>query len=188
MIQDEIPKQRGIARVLIDESSLRSRVQQMASDLDELCVGETPLLIGVLSGAVTFMADLMRAMQNHVEMDFMAVSSYGDETFSSGAVRILKDLDKDIAGRHVVIVEDIVDSGLTLQYLLDLLRRREPSRMTVVTLLRKNKPDAIPIQVDRVGFEIPDEFVVGYGLDYAGLYRNVPFIGVLAPGVISGSP
>jgi hypoxanthine phosphoribosyltransferase len=126
----------------------------------------------------------MRAMRSHVQIDFMAVSSYGDETSSSGVVRILKDLNQDIAGRHVIVVEDIVDSGLTLQYLLDHLRRRDPARISVVALLRKDKQDAIDVQVDRVGFDIPDEFVVGYGLDYAGRYRNLPFIGILHEDVI----
>jgi len=114
----------------------------------------------------------------------MAVSSYGAATHSSGVVRILKDLNQDVAGRHVLVVEDIVDSGLTLNYLLDNLRRRNPADIRVVALLKKNKDDAIDVQVDRVGFEIPDEFVIGYGLDYAGKYRNLPFIGVLDSQVI----
>ncbi len=172
-------KETGIGSVLIEESAIQQAVADIAAYVDAESSDETPLLVGVLTGAVTFMADLMRAMNNHVEIDFMAVSSYGDDTTSSGVVRILKDLNKDIAGRHVVVVEDIVDSGLTLQYLLDHLRRREPSRITVVALLKKNKPDAMDVQVDKVGFEIPDEFVVGYGLDFAGRFRNVPFIGIL---------
>ncbi|MGE3797247.1 MAG: hypoxanthine phosphoribosyltransferase [Thermomicrobiales bacterium] len=172
-------KEVGIGRVLIEEKEIREAVADIATFVDTQSAGETPLLVGVLTGAVTFMADLMRAMSNHVEIDFMAVSSYGDDATSSGVVRILKDLNKDIAGRHVVVVEDIVDSGLTLQYLLDHLRRREPARITVVALLRKNKPGAVNVQVDKVGFEIPDEFVVGYGLDFAGRFRNVPFIGIL---------
>jgi hypoxanthine phosphoribosyltransferase len=172
-------REAGVSRILIHQDEIERVVESIAGELDELCDGETPLLIGVLTGAVTFMSDLMRAMQSHVQVDFMAVSSYGNETVSSGVVRILKDLNEDIAGRHVVVVEDIVDSGLTLQYLLDHLRRRDPARITVVALLRKRKADAIDVQVDRVGFEIPDEFVVGYGLDYAGRYRNLPYIGVL---------
>ncbi|MBX3069704.1 MAG: hypoxanthine phosphoribosyltransferase [Thermomicrobiales bacterium] len=177
-------KDEGIGRILIEEAEIREAVREIAAFLDAETTGRTPLLVGVLTGAVTFMSDLMRAMENHVEIDFMAVSSYGDDTTSSGVVRILKDLNKDIAGRHVVVVEDIVDSGLTLQYLLDHLARREPARITVVALLRKNKPDAVDVQVDRTGFDIPDEFVVGYGLDYAGRYRNVPYIGVLDPSAI----
>jgi hypoxanthine phosphoribosyltransferase len=178
-------KSTGIKSILISEGEIQNAIQEIAAELDELCGGETPLMVGVLTGAVTFMADLMRAMRSHVQIDFMAVSSYGDETSSSGVVRILKDLNQDVAGRRVIVVEDIVDSGLTLQYLLDHLRRREPASICVVALLRKDKPDAIDVQVDRVGFDIPDEFVVGYGLDYAGRYRNLPFIGVLHEDAIS---
>lgn len=180
-------KNKGIGRILIEEAEIQQAVREIAAYVDAQTADETPLLVGVLTGAVTFMSDLMRAMENHVEIDFMAVSSYGDDTTSSGVVRILKDLNKDIGGRHVVVVEDIVDSGLTLQYLLDHLSRREPARITVVALLRKNKPDAVDVQVDKTGFDIPDEFVVGYGLDYAGKYRNVPFIGVLDPSAIGES-
>ncbi len=172
-------KSRGIKRILVSEDQIQQAIAEIAAELDSACKGETPLLVGVLTGAVTFMADLMRAMKSHVQIDFMAVSSYGNETTSSGVVRILKDLNQDIGNRHVIVVEDIVDSGLTLQYLLDNLRRRDPARITVVALLRKNKPDAIDVQVDWVGFDIPDEFVVGYGLDFAGRYRNLPYIGVL---------
>jgi hypoxanthine phosphoribosyltransferase len=172
-------KSSGVKSVLITEQQLQEAIREIAAEFDQACGGETPLLVGVLTGAVTFMADLMRAMRTHVQIDFMAVSSYGDKTTSSGVVRILKDLNQDIAGRQVIVVEDIVDSGLTLQYLLDHLRRRDPASIRVVALLRKIKPDAIDVQVDRVGFDIPDEFVVGYGLDYAGHYRNLPFIGIL---------
>lgn len=177
-------KSTGIRSILITEEQIQTAILEIGAELDEACGGETPLMVGVLTGAVTFMADLMRAMRSHVQIDFMAVSSYGDETSSSGVVRILKDLNQDIAGRHVIVVEDIVDSGLTLQYLLDNLRRRDPARISVVALLRKDKADAIEVQVDRVGFEIPDEFVVGYGLDYAGRYRNLPYIGVLKEDVV----
>jgi len=179
-------KSTGIRSVLITKEQIEAAIRDIAAELDAACAGETPLMVGVLTGAVTFMADLMRAMQSHVQIDFMAVSSYGDETRSSGVVRILKDLNQDIANRHVIVVEDIVDSGLTLQYLLDNLRRRDPARITVVALLRKDKADAIDVQVDRVGFEIPDEFVVGYGLDYAGRFRNLPYIGVLDEDVVQG--
>ena len=178
-------KSSGVNQILIREEDIQNTIAEIAAELDEQCRGETPLLVGVLTGAVTFMADLMRAMTSHVQIDFMAVSSYGDETSSSGVVRILKDLNQDIGGRHVIVVEDIVDSGLTLQYLLDHLRRREPSRITVVALLKKDKADAIEVQVDRVGFVIPDEFVVGYGLDYAGRFRNLPYIGILDSAEIS---
>jgi hypoxanthine phosphoribosyltransferase len=151
----------------------------MARLLDDEYQGDVPLLIGVLNGAITFMTDLMRAMRIPLEIDFMAVSSYGAATRSSGVVRILKDLDQEIEGRRVIVVEDIVDSGLTLQYLLDVLQRRNPRDLRVVALLKKEKADAIDVQVDQIGFTIPDEFVVGYGLDYAGKYRNLPYVAVL---------
>jgi hypoxanthine phosphoribosyltransferase len=174
----------GVSRVLISESEIQRKINELAAELDGIYRDHTPLMVGVLTGAVTFMADLMRAMTVPVVIDFMAVSSYGAATHSSGVVRILKDLNQDVAGRHVLVVEDIVDSGLTLNYLLDNLRRRNPADIRVVALLKKNKDDAIDVQVDRVGFEIPDEFVIGYGLDYAGKYRNLPFIGVLDSQVI----
>ena len=132
------------------------------------------------------MTDLMREMGAELKVDFMAVSSYGDDVSSSGAVRILKDLNENIEGRSILIVEDIVDSGLTLKYLLDVLQRREPKDVKVVALLRKKKADAIAVQTDLVGFEIPDEFVIGYGLDFAGRYRNLPYIGVLDPAEYKG--
>ncbi len=171
----------GVARILIDESMIRIRIEEMARELDEEYRDDVPLLVGVLNGAVTLMTDLMRAMQIALEIDFMAVSSYGAATQSSGVVRILKDLETDIENRRVVVVEDIVDSGLTLQYLLDVLERRNPKDVRVVALLKKDKPDAIAVRVDQVGFTIPDEFVIGYGLDYAGRYRNLPYVAVLDP-------
>lgn len=177
------PRATGVARILIDEDVIRLRIAEMARELDDEYQDDIPLLVGVLNGAITFMTDLMRAMQVPLEVDFMAVSSYGAATQSSGVVRILKDLDQEIAGRRVIVVEDIVDSGLTLQYLLDVLQRRSPRDIAVVALLKKDKPDAIPVQVDRVGFTIPDEFVIGYGLDYAGKYRNLPYVAVLDPKV-----
>lgn len=180
----------GVVDILIDEVTLQQRVAELGRELDGLygdSASDPPLLVGVLTGAVTFMTDLMRAMSSHVEVDFMAVSSYGASTRSSGVVRILKDLDHEISNRRVVVVEDIVDSGLTLQYLLDVLRRREPRDVRVVALLRKSKPDALKVQVDLLGFEIPDEFVVGYGLDFAGRYRNLPCVAVLDPRVLSES-
>jgi hypoxanthine phosphoribosyltransferase len=177
-------KDEGVTRVLISAEEVQRKVAEMAAELDEVYCDRTPLLVGVLTGAVTFMADLMRAMTVPVVIDFMAVSSYGASTRSTGVVRILKDLNVDVEGRHILVVEDIVDSGLTLNYLLDVLRRRNPADIRVVALLKKEKKDAIDVQVDRVGFHIPDEFVIGYGLDYAGRYRNLPFIGVLDPSVI----
>src|SRR3954449_1245106 len=146
----------GVARVLIQDEEIRRRTQEIARKLDEEYRDDTPLLVGVLNGAVTFMTDLMRAMRIPLEIDFMAVSSYGAATQSSGVVRILKDLDQEIEGRRVVVVEDIVDSGLTLQYLLDVLERRNPRDLRVVALLKKEKPEAIEVQVDLVGFTIPD--------------------------------
>lgn len=176
-------RNRGVARVLISSDDIRHTVREIAAELDEEYGDDQPLMIGVLRGAVAFLSDLAMAMTIPLEMDFMAVSSYGSFTKSSGVVRILKDLDEEIVGRRVIVVEDIVDSGLTLQYLLDHLGRRNPKDIRVVTMIRKEKPDAIDVQVDRVGFTVPDEFVVGYGLDYAGEYRNLPYIGVLDPAV-----
>ena len=173
----------GVARVLISEQEISAQIRTIARELDEEYAGDQPLLIGVLKGAVAFMTDMMKAMTIPVEIDFMAISSYGSATKSSGVVRILKDLGQDIEGRRIIIIEDIVDSGLTLQYLLDLLERRNPKDIRVVALLKKNKPDAAQVRVDRVAFEIPDEFVVGYGLDYAEAYRNLPYVAVLDPSV-----
>ena len=173
----------GVARILIDEAEIQARIGELARELDACYGADTPLMVGVLNGAVTFMTDLMRAMSVPVEIDFMAVSSYGASTRSSGVVRILKDLSEEIEGRRVLVVEDIVDSGRTLQYLLDVLRRRNRTDVKVVALLKKEKSDAADVQVDQIGFAIPDEFVVGYGLDYAGKYRNLPYVAVLDPGV-----
>ncbi len=175
----------GVARVLIPERDIQHEVQAIARELDGEYRDDRPLLIGVLKGAASFLVDVMKHMTIPVEIDFMAISSYGASTTSSGVVRILKDLDQEIVGRRIIIIEDIVDSGLTLQYLLDLLRRREPKDIRVVALLKKNKPNAVDVQVDRVAFEIPDEFVVGYGLDYAEIYRNLPYVAVLDPEVYS---
>ncbi|MFN8664201.1 MAG: hypoxanthine phosphoribosyltransferase [Thermomicrobiales bacterium] len=181
------PRATGVARILIDEDVIRLRIGEIARELDDEYGESTPLLVGVLNGAITFMTDLMRAMTVPLEVDFMAVSSYGAATQSSGVVRILKDLDQEIEGRRIIVVEDIVDSGLTLQYLLDNLERRNPADIAVVALLKKDKPDAIQVQVDKVGFAIPDEFVIGFGLDYAGKYRNLPYVAVLDPSVYSGN-
>jgi hypoxanthine phosphoribosyltransferase len=180
------PRAAGVSRILIGEDVIRLRIAEIARELDAEYCDSTPLLVGVLNGAITFMTDLMRAMTVPLEVDFMAVSSYGAATQSSGVVRILKDLDQEIEGRRVIVVEDIVDSGLTLQYLLDNLERRNPADIAVVALLKKDKPDAIQVQVDKVGFTIPDEFVIGFGLDYAGKYRNLPYVAVLDPSVYAG--
>lgn len=178
-------KSEGISHILISEQQILDEIAAMARELDAEYENDQPLVICVLRGAVAFMADLVKAMSIPLEMDFMAVSSYGASTKSSGVVRIVKDLEEEISGRRLIVVEDIVDSGLTLQYLLDHLGRRNPKDIRVVALVKKEKPDAIDVQVDRIGFTVPDEFVVGYGLDYAGRYRNLPYIGVLHPSVYS---
>jgi len=175
-----------LAAVLIDADQIQTRLQELAAEIDRDYEGRELLLVGVLEGAVMVMADLARALHTPVEMDWMAVSSYGSGTRSSGVVRIIKDLDADLTDRHVLVVEDIVDSGLTLSWLLRNLSSREPASLEVCTLLRK--PDAQqkgagragPPPVKYVGFDIPPEFVVGYGLDYAEKYRSLPFVGSLA--------
>lgn len=174
----------GVSTILITEQELQRRIYELGKALDARYAGKVPLMIGVLNGAVAFMTDLMRAMTIPVEIDFMAVSSYGTSTKSTGVVRILKDLNNEIEGRDVLVVEDIVDSGLTLQYLLDVLQRRNPATIEVVALLRKRKPQAEAAAVDLVGFDIPDEFVIGYGLDYAERYRNLPYVAILDPAAI----
>jgi len=179
------PRADGVARILITGDDIQNKVAEIASEIDLEYADDVPLMICVLNGAVSFMADLMQATKIPLTIDFMAISSYGASTKSSGVVRILKDLNDEIEGRRIIIVEDIVDSGLTLQYLLDNLRRRNPKDINVIALLKKDTPAAIPVQVDRIGFTIPDEFVVGYGLDYAGRYRNLPYVAVLDPRVYS---
>ena len=174
-----------LERVLLSEEQLHARLDEIAAQIDADYAGQQLLLVGVLKGAVMVMADLARRLHSHVEMDWMAVSSYGSGTKSSGVVRILKDLDADLTGRNVLIVEDIIDSGLTLSWLLSNLRSRGPASVEIAAMLRK--PDAAKTEVDvrYVGFDIPNEFVVGYGLDYAEKYRNLPFVGTLAPHVYS---
>ena len=174
-----------LERVLVTEAQLHRRLAELGVQIAADYAGRQLLLVGVLKGAVMVMADLSRALPMHVEMDWMAVSSYGSGTKSSGVVRILKDLDKDISGRHVLVVEDIIDSGLTLSWLLANLRSRGPASLEVCTLLRKPDATKVPVPVRYVGFDIPNEFVIGYGLDYAERYRNVPFVGTLAPHVYS---
>ncbi|RKN43223.1 hypoxanthine phosphoribosyltransferase [Streptomyces hoynatensis] len=172
--------------VLITKEEIDAKLAELAVKIDAEYAGKDLLLVGVLKGAVMVMADLARALSSRVTMDWMAVSSYGEGTQSSGVVRILKDLDADIKGRHVLIVEDIIDSGLTLSWLLSNLGSREPASLRVCTLLRKPDAAKVDIEVEWVGFDIPNEFVVGYGLDYAEKYRNLPFVGTLAPHVYSG--
>jgi len=175
-----------IEKVLIDEASIAAKVHELAEQVAADYAQREILLIGVLKGAVMFMSDLARALQRPTQMDFMAVSSYGSSTSSSGIVRILKDLDRDISDQHVLVVEDIIDSGLTLSWLLRNLRSRQPLSLEVCTLLRKPDAVKVPVDVRYVGFDIPAEFVVGYGLDYAERYRDLPYIGLLKPSVYSG--
>jgi hypoxanthine phosphoribosyltransferase len=174
-----------LTSVLIGAEEVQNRVTELAAEIDAEYGNKDVLLVGVLTGAVMFMADLSRAMTIHCSMDWMAISSYGSGTQSSGVVRILKDLNTDISGRHVVVVEDIIDTGLTLSYLVSNLRSRNPASLEIMTMFRK--PDAVQNSVDVrwVGFDIPNEFVVGYGLDYAGRYRNLRCVGTLAPHIYS---
>lgn len=172
-----------LERVLLSEEQLHGRLDEIAAQVDADYAGKDLLLVGVLKGAVMVMADLARRLHSPVQMDWMAVSSYGSGTKSSGVVRILKDLDADLTGRHVLIVEDIIDSGLTLSWLLSNLRSRGPATVEVATMLRKPEAAKVEVDVRYVGFDIPNEFVVGYGLDYAEKYRNLPFVGTLAPKV-----
>ncbi len=168
-----------IEEVLISEAELQARVAALARAIVVDYAGKSPLLIGILKGAVMFMVDLVRQLPLMTEMDFMAISSYGNSTESTGVVRILKDLEEPIEGKDVIIVEDIIDSGLTLQYLLEILQRRNPASLRVCALLDKQKAQGKVFAPSYVGFNIPNRFVVGYGLDYAQRYRNLPYIGVL---------
>lgn len=177
------PMMDDVAEVLLDEATIQAKVRELAARIAEDYAGQEVTLVCILKGAVLFAADLLRALPMPVEIDFMAISSYGRGVRTSGVVRILKDLDHSIEGKHVLIVEDIVDSGLTLSYLLDTLSSRQPASMKVCVLLDKPERRVVDLTPDYVGFEIPDKFVVGYGLDYAEKYRNLPFIGVLKPKV-----
>jgi hypoxanthine phosphoribosyltransferase len=174
---------KDLERVLLTEEQIHARLGELAARIDQDYAGRDPLLIGVLKGAVLVMADLTRCLHLPVETDWMAVSSYGSGTKSSGVVRILKDLDRDITGRHVLVVEDVVDSGLTLSWLLTNLESRGAASVEVCTLLRKPGAAKVDITVRYVGFDIENEFVVGYGLDYAERYRNLRVVGTLAPHV-----
>ncbi|XNZ00152.1 hypoxanthine phosphoribosyltransferase [Micrococcus luteus] len=174
-----------LLHVLMTKEEVQETIESLAARIDEDYQGKDLLIVAVLKGAVMVVADLTRALKSHVEMDFMAVSSYGSGTKSSGVVRIVKDLDTDLMGRDVLIVEDIIDSGLTLSWLKTNLESRNPNSVEICTLLRK--PDAMKVEIDvkYVGKDIPNEFVVGYGLDYAEKYRNLDFVGTLAPHVYS---
>jgi hypoxanthine phosphoribosyltransferase len=174
-----------IKEVLFSEDQIQTKVRELGRILSTEYEGKNPLVICVLRGAALFMTDLIRRIEIPLEIDFMAVSSYGASTKSSGVVRIMKDLDTSVEGRDVLIVEDIIDSGLTLSYLIDVIDRRNASSVKVVTLLDKPARRTVDLSPDYCGFQIPDAFVVGYGLDYAEKYRNLPYIGILKPEIYS---
>ena len=173
----------ALERILISEQQIADKLQEMATQIDRDYRGREILLVGVLKGATMVMADLSRLIHPPLEIDWMAVSSYGASTKSSGVVRILKDLDSDLGGRDVLIVEDVIDSGLTLDWLTRNLSSRGASSVEIAALLRKPEAAKVAVDVKYVGFDIPNDFVVGYGLDYAEKYRNLPFVGTLAPHV-----
>jgi hypoxanthine phosphoribosyltransferase len=172
-----------ISSVLISEEEIRSRVSQLAGEIEALYEGRELMAIGILKGSVPFLADLIRKISLPVSYDFMAVSSYGEATESSGVVRITYDITGDISGKEILIVEDIIDTGRTLSHLQAFLKAKGPASVRIVTLLDKPDRRVVPISVDFTGFSIPDEFVVGYGLDYANRYRNLPYVGILKPEV-----
>jgi len=174
----------GVSKVLIEEDVVAARVAELGSEISNDYAGKDLLLVGVLKGAVFFMADLMRELSIPCEVDFMAISSYGASTDSSGVVRILKDLDINIEGRDVLVVEDIIDSGLTLSYLIRNLESRNPASLEVCALLTKPERREIDVHVRYTGFEIPNEFVIGYGLDFGERYRNLPYVAVLDPDAV----
>lgn len=173
-------------KILLPEEEIRARVAGLGAEISKDYAGKELLVVGILKGAMIFLADLVRSITVPTCFDFMAVSSYGSSTKSSGVVRILKDLDHSIEGRHVLIVEDIIDTGLTLNYLVDNLKSRGPASLKICTLLDKPSRREAPVEIHYNGFSIPDEFVVGYGLDYNERYRNLPYIMVLSPGVFKG--
>jgi hypoxanthine phosphoribosyltransferase len=177
--------EQDLVNVLFTEKQIQDRLGELARDVERDYDGQDLLIVGILRGAVMVMADLARSLDRHVEMDWMAISSYGSGTKSSGVVRILKDLDTDISGRHVLIVDEIIDTGLTLSWLSTNLTSREPASVEILTLLRKPEALQMPVEVKYIGWDIPNEFVVGYGLDYRERYRNLRDIGTLAPHVYS---
>jgi hypoxanthine phosphoribosyltransferase len=180
--------EQAVAEILIDRDTLQRRIAELGEEISADYAGRDLLLVGVLKGAVFFMADLMRGLTIPCEIDFMAISSYGDSTDSSGVVRILKDLDINIEGRDVLVVEDIIDSGLTLSYLMRNLEAREPASLEICALLTKPERREIEVPVRYVGFEIPNRFVIGYGLDFGERYRNLPYVGVLDPSRLPAGP
>ena len=175
--------EKDIERILISQEEIQVRCKELGKELTEIYQNTNPLVVGVLKGAVPFMADIVRSIDTYLELDFMDVSSYGNATVSSGEVKIVKDLDTNVEGRDLLIVEDIIDSGRTLAYLVDLFKYRKAKSVKIVTVLDKPEGRVVNIEADYVGFNVPNEFVVGYGLDYAEAYRNLPYIGVLKPSV-----
>ena len=174
-----------IEKILITETELQEKVKQLGEQISKDYEGKYPVLICILKGGIVFLSDLMKNITTHVQLDFMSLSSYGDSTKSSGVVKIKKDIDADISNRDVIIVEDIVDSGLTLKYLDDYFVQHNPASVKICTLLDKPKAHKINLKIDYVGFEVGNEFVVGYGLDYAQKYRNLPYIGILKKEIYS---
>lgn len=175
--------EKDIEKILITREEIYSRCAELGKEITSFYQDKNPLVVGVLKGAVPFMADIVREMDCYLELDFMDVSSYGNAMISSGEVKILKDLDTNVEGRDMLIVEDIIDSGRTLAYLVDLFKYRKAKSVKIVTLLDKPEGRVVDISADFVGFDVPNEFVVGYGLDYAERYRNLPYVGVLKPSI-----
>lgn len=172
---------KDLKKILVTEEEIRQKVGELGRAISEDYRGKQLLVVGILKGSIVFMSDLIRAIDLPLEIDFMEVSSYGHSTKSSGAVRILKDLDVDIEGRDMLVVEDIIDTGLTLNYLMEILRARKPASLKVCTFLNKPSRRKVKMEADFNGYDIPDEFAVGYGLDYAEKYRNLPYVAVLKP-------
>jgi hypoxanthine phosphoribosyltransferase len=183
---DVQPSEADVQEILISAQQMQARVAELGAQISRDYENKNPVLVGVLVGAAVFTADLLRSITIPCFLDYVAISSYGKETRSSGVVRILKDLDESVESRHVIIIEDIVDTGLTLNYLLDMMRHRNVASVKVCSMLDKPSRRLTNVQVDYVGFEVPDEFVVGYGLDFAQRYRNLPYVGILRPEVYGG--
>ncbi|MFL2101089.1 hypoxanthine phosphoribosyltransferase [Desemzia sp. FAM 23991] len=173
--------QNDIEKILVTEAEIQKRTRELGKELSAEYEGKDPLVVGILKGAIPFLSDLTKAMDTYLEMDFMDVSSYGNAMVSSGEVKILKDLDTNVEGRNILIVEDIIDSGRTLSYIIDMFKYRKAKSIKIVTLLDKPEGRVVPLEADYVGFLVPNEFVVGYGLDFIEHYRNLPYIGVLKP-------
>jgi hypoxanthine phosphoribosyltransferase len=183
-VEERVPRhdlRDDVAKILVSDLEIQEAVDKLGGQIAADYAGTDLVLVGVLKGAIMFMTDLARAIEMPLTIDFMAVASYGASTETSGIVRILKDLDSSIEGKHVLVVEDIIDSGLTLTYILDTLRTRNPASLRVAALLNKSERRQVAVPIDYICFEIPDEFVIGYGLDFDQIYRNLPFIGVLKP-------